>query len=142
MFVVGSNGRWVVRSSSDAGTNWVTSDDFQLTPESSAQALAACSDAAGNVFVAGYNLIGGVGSSWVVRKLVASQPALAVSLSASQLKLSWPTNATGFVLQSATTLANGGDWQDSGLTPSIVGNQNLVSVETTITAGFFRLRGP
>jgi hypothetical protein len=142
VLVVGSNGRWVVRSSSDAGTNWVTSDDFQLTPESSAQALAACSDAAGNVFAVGYNNLGGVGSSWVVRKLAASRPALAVSLSASQLKLSWPTNATSFILQSATTLANGGDWQDSSLKATVVGDQNMVTVDTTAPASFFRLHKP
>ena len=50
--------------------------------------------------------------------------------------------APDFVLQSATTLANGGDWQDSSLAPAIIGNQNIVNVNTTNTAAFFRLRGP
>ena len=50
--------------------------------------------------------------------------------------------ATRFVLQSATTLTNGGDWQDSSLAPAIVGNQKIVTVDTSNTAGFFRLRGP
>jgi hypothetical protein len=68
-------------------------------------------------------------------------PSLSSSFSGSALSLSWPTNATGFVLQSATTLANGGDWQDSSLTPAIVGNQTIVTVDATNTAGFFRLRG-
>lgn len=58
------------------------------------------------------------------------------------ITLSWSTNSIGFVLQTATTLANGGDWQDSSLTSSIVGNQNVVSVDMTSSAGFFRLRKP
>jgi WD40 repeat protein len=54
--------------------------------------------------------------------------------------LSWPTFYTGFVLQSATMLSHGGDWQDSNLTPTIVGDQNVVTVDTTAPTGFFRLR--
>ena len=41
-----------------------------------------------------------------------SPPQLAIIRSGPNLVLSWPTDATGFVLESATTLANGGDWQD------------------------------
>ena len=58
------------------------------------------------------------------------------------LTLSWSADLAGFALQSATTLTNGGDWQDSSLTPATVGNQKIVTVDTTNTAGFFRLRGP
>ncbi len=58
------------------------------------------------------------------------------------LSLVWSTNLTGFVLQSATTLANGGDWQDSNLTPVESNGQNVMAVDATNAAGFFRLRQP
>ncbi len=69
-------------------------------------------------------------------------PRLSIASNTAQLQLTWPTNATSFVLQSATTLANGGDWQDSGLTLTIVGDQNVVTVDTTGPSGFFRLHQP
>jgi hypothetical protein len=67
-------------------------------------------------------------------------PGLGVLPSGSSLRITWPTNATGFILQSATSLANGADWQDSGLTSTVVGDQNVVTVGATNATGFFRLR--
>ena len=67
---------------------------------------------------------------------------LKVSRVAETLNLTWPTNATGFVLESATTLANGGDWQNVP-TPSIeINGQKVNTVGTTNAAAFFRLRKP
>ena len=54
----------------------------------------------------------------------------------------WPANATGFVLQSATTLANGGDWQDSLLSAMETNGQKGVTLTSTGARGFFRLRSP
>ena len=36
-------------------------------------------------------------------------PQLSLVLARTNLSLAWPTNFTGYVLRSATTLANGGD---------------------------------
>jgi hypothetical protein len=58
------------------------------------------------------------------------------------LTLSWSADLAGFVLQSATTLANGGDWQDSSLTSTVANGQKSVTVPPTGSRGFFRLRGP
>ncbi len=88
------------------------------------------------------NSSSGSGAAYVFTGLGKAPPQLAIAPSGGTLQLSWPTSATGFVLQSATTLANGGDWQDSSLTPATVGDQNMVSVETTNTASFFRLHKP
>jgi hypothetical protein len=49
---------------------------------------------------------------------------------------------TGQQEASASTLANGGDRQDSSLTPTVLGDQNLLTVDTTGSAGFFRLHKP
>jgi len=71
-----------------------------------------------------------------------SPPRLAITGSGSSLNLAWPSSVTNFVLQSATMLANGGDWQDSNLTPTETGSQHVVTVSAANRAAFFRLRGP
>jgi hypothetical protein len=79
-----------------------------------------------------------------LRILGPARPILAFRRSTVSLSLSWPASATNFVLQSATTLANGGDWQDSSLQATVVGDQNVVTVDPTVPTaptGFFRLRG-
>jgi len=58
------------------------------------------------------------------------------------LSLQWLTNYPGYVLQTATTLANGGDWQDSTAIPTQTNGQNVVTMLTSGSAGFFRLCGP
>ena len=56
---------WVVRRSTDGGATWSTVDDYVSDPNSSStQANAIAADAAGNVYVAGYDDIYG----WIVRK--------------------------------------------------------------------------
>jgi hypothetical protein len=115
------------RVSRDGGATWADSQDL-----SHGTMWAGACDGAGNVYSA---------SLEAVTKLTAIRPTLTASKSGSSLSLSWPTNASGFVLQSATTLANGGDWQDSSLKATVVGDQNVVSVDTTAPTGFFRLRG-
>jgi len=42
----------------------------------------------------------------------------------------------------ATTLANGGDWQDSLLSATETNGQKVVTITPTGARGFFRLRGP
>ncbi len=69
-------------------------------------------------------------------------PLIAAIQTGSGLNLVWSTNAAGFVLQSATTLTNGGDWQDANLTPTEINGQNVITVDATNAAGFFRLRQP
>jgi hypothetical protein len=67
---------------------------------------------------------------------------LKVSRVGQTLSLSWPASAVGFVLESATTLTNGGNWQDSHLTPTDINGQNVITVGTTNAVAFFRLRKP
>ncbi len=69
-------------------------------------------------------------------------PVISAIQTGSGLSLVWPTNANAFVLQSATTLANDGDWQDANLTPTEINGQNVITVDATNAAGFFRLRQP
>lgn len=145
VLVVGiKSGSWAVRSSSDGGASWMTTDDFSLAPNGYASAVAVSSDAAGNVFVTGKGMMPITPGNppswfWIVRRL-AAPPRLSFGRESGQLRLSWLTNATGFLLQSATTLANGGDWQDFPTPPAETNGQNVITVGTANAAGFFRLR--
>jgi len=49
---------------------------------------------------------------------------------------------TRFVLHSATALTNGGDWRNSSLTSIVTNSENVVTVNSTSPAAFFRLRKP
>jgi uncharacterized repeat protein (TIGR03803 family) len=69
-------------------------------------------------------------------------PRLSLIPAGPNLRVAWPTNFVSYVLQTATTLANGGDWQDSTATPTQTNGQNIITVEATGPTGFFRLRGP
>ena len=117
------------RVSRDGGSTWTTSDNLLH-----GLPYAATCDIAGNIYA--------FTDTAEVRRLANVGPALSVKISGATLNLSWPTNPNGFVLQSATTLSSGGNWQDSNLTPTIVGEQNVVTVNPTGSSGFFRLRKP
>jgi len=98
-------------------------------------------DRAGNVFVTGYIRDDvTLPFRWVVFQRLSDTPVLRTAVSGQNLVLSWPASYQGFMLQSATTLVNGGDWQDSNLTPTVIGDQNVVNVSATNATGFFRLR--
>jgi hypothetical protein len=66
-----------------------------------------------------------------------------VSLSAIQsgpsIVLSWPTNAVGFKLQTASALPSVMDWIDSTNAPAIVDSQFNVTNPLVGTGHFFRL---
>jgi gluconolactonase len=75
--------------------------------------------------------------------LVAGTPSikkLAFNFDGSRLNLLWPTPSTGFVLQQTESLDPPAFWTDLNVTPQITNSQNLVSVEVTNSATFFRLR--
>jgi gluconolactonase len=74
--------------------------------------------------------------------LVAGIPSvkkLQYSINGSQLKLSWPAPSTGFALQETDQLAPG-NWTNSTSTPTVSNGLNQISLSTSNTAKFFRLR--
>lgn len=143
---LGASGYWRVFVSADAGQSWRLSDHFRLESGQASQIRKLAVDRENNIYAAGYGyrVVGGVrASEWVVRKL-APPPTLWWNFQAgpTQLQFSWPTNTPGYVLQSATTLSQGGDWTDTGRVPEVVDGRNVVTLETTRPAAFFRLRKP
>ena len=70
----------------------------------------------------------------------AGNPCLALVRSGLNVVLSWPTNAPGYTLQSATNLIAPVTWIDSTVAPSIVGTQFTLTNTTSASRQFFRLK--
>jgi hypothetical protein len=68
-------------------------------------------------------------------------PRVSVSSSGNQIIVSWPTNAVGLHLESATDL-NANSWSPVANATTVVGTQNTVTVNTSGNSQFFRLSGP
>jgi uncharacterized repeat protein (TIGR03803 family) len=66
-------------------------------------------------------------------------PQLAIISSASNVVLTWPTNAAGFTLQSATNLTSPADWTTVSPGPVVVNAQNTVTNPASRTRQFYRL---
>jgi uncharacterized repeat protein (TIGR03803 family) len=68
-----------------------------------------------------------------------SPPQLTILVLGSNVILTWPTNATGFTLQSATNLAPPGVWTTVSPAPVVIDSQNAVTNPISGTQQFFRL---
>jgi hypothetical protein len=64
---------------------------------------------------------------------------LDITLSGTQLVLSWPTAATGFSLEWSSTLGSSATWQPVRASVVVVGDRNTVKVTVSQTPQFFRL---
>jgi gluconolactonase len=75
--------------------------------------------------------------------LVAGTPAIKtvkIHSDAGAITVSWDAPSTGFVLQESDALDSGGSWTNSSVTPVMTNDSNIVSVDPTNRAKFFRLR--
>ncbi|EEF59630.1 hypothetical protein [Pedosphaera parvula] len=66
-------------------------------------------------------------------------PLLKISVAAGQLVLSWPTYQTGFIPEGASGLDANATWTPLTNSVSIMGDQNVVTNEISITSKFYRL---
>ncbi len=87
--------------------------------------------------------LGGKNDFFIAR--ITDPAPVSVTLKASRtsagLVLSWPTLVSGFVLESATALPTA-NWSAVPETPSVAGDQNVVTVTAGGGAKFYRLRKP
>lgn len=67
---------------------------------------------------------------------------LAASRQGNEIKLKWPAPSTGFVLQETSLPSDPGTWADVATPPSVSDESNVVTVETSHPASYFRLRLP
>ena len=68
-----------------------------------------------------------------------SAPQLTIISSGANVVLTWPTNATGFTLESTTNLGSSASWSAVSPTNVVVNGQNTVTNPITGTQMFFRL---
>jgi len=91
-----------------------------------------------------YGVIRPCGPEANVNPLEACKPVLVqIAISRNQngtVRLAWPANASGFVLEENASLAPAG-WQPAAGAPAVEGNQSVITV-TPAGAKFFRLAKP
>ena len=81
---------------------------------------------------------GGPSGNGTVFSLII-QPQLTLTPSASNLILTWTTNAQGFALQSTTNLGSSSAWSTNLPSPVVLNGQNVVTNPITAKQQFFRL---
>jgi uncharacterized repeat protein (TIGR03803 family) len=69
-------------------------------------------------------------------------PSLSIMLSGGNVILTWPTNATGYKLQSITNLVPSAAWNTVSPAPVVVNTNNAVTNAISGTQQFFRLANP
>lgn len=81
---------------------------------------------------------GNLGDSTGLTATLVLMPVLSIA-PGNPLTLSWPTNATGFFLESVTNLPPSGPWARFRETPTLVGTNFVVSTAGIDSPRFFRL---
>jgi hypothetical protein len=99
-------------------------------------------DADGYAFV---GLAAGTGAGYESHDILSwslelPSPKLSIVRSGQNLLIAWPASRAGYILQSATTLDSGIDWQPVPESPTIIEDQQVVSAGVNEPSRFFRLR--
>jgi hypothetical protein len=93
--------------------------------------------------VAGDRLLAAAGSSGLAEfGLFTASVELGIVHSGNAVRLTWPTSAAGYRLESSPALTPMANWQPEPTAPGIVGEQNVVTIEIGAGPRFFRLRKP
>jgi hypothetical protein len=72
-------------------------------------------------------------------RFVTPPPVLTVTASGSQLIISWPANAVGYVLQTSDSLSLRTSWQSMPTPPMVVVDQQSVAITIQSKVEFYRL---
>jgi hypothetical protein len=81
----------------------------------------------------------GTGTAFSLSLRSNSPPQLTLIPSGANTILTWPTDATGFTLQSTTNLGSSAVWTTNAPAPVVVNGQNTVTNPISGTQQFFRL---
>lgn len=74
-----------------------------------------------------------------LQTLSASAPQLSIARTGGNVILTWPTNATGFTLETTTNLFSPVTWTSNSTTPVVLNGQNTITNPITGAKQFFRL---
>jgi uncharacterized repeat protein (TIGR03803 family) len=90
----------------------------------------------------GAAVLGGSSNNGTVFSLTlppATPPRLTISSSSTNVILTWPTNANGFILQSTTNLLSWVLWTLVSPGPVVLNGHNIVTIPISGTQQFYRL---
>src|SRR5208282_2414243 len=79
------------------------------------------------------------GAGTVFRLTIVPQPQLNIVPSGPYVILAWPTNYTGFTLQSTTNLGSSAVWSTNSSPPVVIGGDNVVINTASGKQQFYRL---
>jgi uncharacterized repeat protein (TIGR01451 family) len=84
---------------------------------------------------------GGINSGWLLSISTESdRPTLTIGSSGSNIVLSWPTSAAGFMLQGSTALGGETSWMSlTNPAPTVVDGKNFVTNAVSAPSMFYRL---
>jgi uncharacterized repeat protein (TIGR03803 family) len=143
----GSSGNGTVFAVNTDGTGFMTLYSFTATDPNTGTNTDGAYPQAGLILSSNtlYGTVGGGGSSGngtvfglSLGSVTVSPPQLTIIPSGANVILTWPTNATGFTLQSTTNLDSLAVWTTNS-PPVVVNGQNTVTNPISGTQKFFRL---
>ncbi len=116
------------------GSSWTTLGSGLNSP---VVALAV----SGNYLYAGgyFGTAGGKVSPYIARANLLTLPTASLIFAGANVIVKWPTNATGFTLQSTTNLISPAGWITNSPAPVVVNGQNTVTNPIFGTQKFYRL---
>jgi uncharacterized repeat protein (TIGR03803 family) len=82
---------------------------------------------------------GGLFDNGTVFSLTLPPPQLTIITSSTNVILTWPTNVTGFTLESTPNLGAAAAWNTNSTAPVVITGQNVVTNPITGTQQFYRL---
>jgi len=71
--------------------------------------------------------------------IIAVPPPLSIIAGGANVVLTWPTNSSGYTLQSATNLGSSVIWTTNSIAPVVVNGLNTVTNPMSSAQQFFRL---
>ncbi len=127
------------------GTGFVNLFNFPATPVSPPSSNNEGALPSGGLALSGNTLYGTANSGGqsgygtVFSLTLPPPPSLAMIFSGTNIILNWPTNSTGFTLQSTTNLGAPANWSTVFPTPVFVNGQNAVTNPASGARMFYRL---
>ncbi len=93
-----------------------------------------------DLYAGGYfGTAGGKVSPYIARFSLLTLPTASIIFSGANVIVTWPTNATGFTLQSTTNLISPAGWITNSPAPVVVNGQNTVTNPIFGAQKFYRL---